>query len=73
MALRRQVIDLLRLNLLNNPNEIGGIGQIAVVKLEAHVFLVRVLVQVVNTVGIKGRCTAFDAMNVIAFGEQKLG
>lgn len=73
MALGRQVVDLVGLDLLNYADEVGGVGQITVVQFEAYVFLVRILIQVVDAIGIEGRRSAFDAVNVVAFGEQKFG
>jgi hypothetical protein len=34
---------------------------------------VRILVQVVDAIGIKGGRSPFDAVNAVALGEQKLG
>ena len=53
MALGRQVVDLVRLYLLDDADQVGGVGQVAVVQHEALVGLVRVLVQVVDAVGIE--------------------
>ena len=36
VALRRQVVDFVRLHLLDDANQVGGVGQIAVVQLEPH-------------------------------------
>ena len=43
MTLRGQVVDLVRLNLLNHPDQIGRIGQVSVVENEVLVVRVRVL------------------------------
>jgi hypothetical protein len=53
MALCGQVIDLVRLHLLNDPNQVRRIRQISVVQLETNVFLVRILVQVIDAIGIE--------------------
>ena len=55
MALRRQVVDLVGLHLLDDADQIGGVGQVAVVQMQAHVALVRVLVEVIDAVGVEAR------------------
>jgi len=44
MALGRQVVDLGRLRFLNDANEIGGVGHVAVVGGQAHVPFVGILI-----------------------------
>jgi hypothetical protein len=41
-------------------------------QLEADVFVVRILVQVINAIGIEGGRAAFDAMHGVALAEQEL-
>ncbi len=48
MALRSQVVDFVRLGLLDDANEVRGIGQVAMVQDEAAVRLVGILVEVVD-------------------------
>jgi hypothetical protein len=38
MALRRKIVDFIGLDLLNQPDQIGGIGEIAVVQKKPNVF-----------------------------------
>ena len=66
MALGAEVVDLVRLNFLNDANQVASVGQIAVVQLEVSVVNVRVLVDVVYALGVEQRSTAFDAMDDIA-------
>jgi len=54
MALGGEVIYLVRLRLLDDPNQVSGICQVAVVHEEIHVPLVRVPVQVVYALGVEG-------------------
>ena len=67
MALCREIVDFVGLHLLDDANEIGRIGQITVMQLETDVLLVRVLVQMIDAIGIEGRRPALDAMNVYPF------
>lgn len=53
MALRRQVVYFIRLNFLGDTYQIGGIGHITLVQLQAYFGLVRILIQVIDPVGIK--------------------
>jgi hypothetical protein len=48
-----QVVDLVGLHLLHDADQVGAVGQVAVVQLEALVVDVRVLVQVVHAVGVE--------------------
>ena len=73
MALRGEVVDLVGLHLLDDAHQAGGVRQIAVVQDEAPVRDVRVLVQVVDAVGVEKRSAALDAVDFVALGEQELG
>jgi hypothetical protein len=72
VALRGEVVDLIGLNLLNDANQIGAVGQVAVVQNETLILLVRVLVEVIDAVCIEERGAALDAVHLIALGEQQL-
>ena len=73
MALRGQVVDLDRLALLNQTDQVGGIGEVAVVQEEAHVLLVRIAVEMVHPTGVEGGGAALDAVDDVALCEQELG
>jgi hypothetical protein len=60
------------LNLLNNPDEVGRIGQVTVVELETDVFLVGILIEMVNSVRVEQGRTALNSVYFISFGKQKL-
>ncbi len=68
-----EVVDFVGLHLLNDADEVGRVGQVAVVQDEILVLDVRVLVQVVDAVGVEERGTALDAVNDIALLEQEFG
>lgn len=61
-----------RLHLLDDAGQVAGVAQVAVVQLEVGVVNVRVLVDVVNAVGVEAGGTAFDAVHDVAFFQQKL-
>ena len=48
MALRRQIIDLVGLGLLNQADQVGGVGQVAIVQEQARLVLVRVEIEVID-------------------------
>jgi hypothetical protein len=73
VRLRAEVVDLVGLHLLDDVNERRGVGEIAVVQKEAWVRVVRILVDMVDAVGIEQRRSSLDAVDFIAFGEEKLG
>ena len=54
VALGGQVVDLIRLHFLDDADQVGGIGEVPVVQPEAHLFLVRVGVQVVDPRRVEG-------------------
>ena len=71
--LRGQVVDLVGLGLLDDADEVGGVGQVAVVHEEAHAGLVRVVVEMVDAVGVEQAGAALDAVHHVALLEQELG
>ena len=73
MALGAQVVDLVGLHFLNDADQVGGVGQVAVVQHEASVVDMRVLVEVVDPVGVEQAGAALDAVHLVAFFEQQLG
>ena len=73
MRLRGQVVNLVRLHLLNNANQTGGIGHIAVMQDKTRILFMRILIQVIDTVGIKQGRAPLDTMHLITLVQQKLG
>ena len=67
MALGAQIVHLVRLHLLHDPDEIGGVGQIAIVEYELLIVYMRILIQMIHPLGIKEGGAAFDAVYLIAF------
>ncbi len=73
VALGREVVDLVGLGLLHEADQVGGIGQVAVVQEEARLVLVRVDVEMVDAGGVERRRAPLDAVHDVALGEQELG
>ncbi|CCK07648.1 phytase family [Cronobacter sakazakii 696] len=72
VAHRTQVVHFVRLHFLQDTGQVGGIGQVAIVQVEFRVAAVRILVDMVNALGIEGRRAAFDTVDFITFLKQKL-
>ena len=70
VALRRKSIDLVRLCLLNQANEVGGVGQITVVQKEARPVIVWIDVKVVDALRNEGRRAPLDARCDVPFFKQ---
>ncbi len=71
MALRSKVINLVRLNLLDDANQTGRVRQIAVMQEEAHIFFMPILIEMVYAVGVEQTGAALDAVNDVALAQQK--
>ena len=71
MALGCQIVHLVRLHFLHDADKVAGIAQVAVVQDEVPRAGVRVLIKVVNTVCVKERGAALDAVHLIALVQQK--
>jgi len=72
VALRREIVNFGRLDLLHNPDEIGGVRQVAVMQRKLLVFDMRVLVDVFDPPGVEGGRPPLHAVNFIALVEQQL-
>jgi hypothetical protein len=73
MALCRQIVDLVGLGLLQQPDQVGAVGEVAVMQMEAHPGVVRVAIEVVHPLGVEGRRAPLDAVDGIALMQQQLG
>ncbi len=74
MALRGEIIDLVGLRFLDQADQIGRIRDIAaVVQKEAQIRVMRVLIEMIDAVGVDERGAALHAVNDIAFLDQQFG
>jgi hypothetical protein len=53
MALRREIIDLGRPDLLHQPDQIGRVGHVAVMQQERHVAGMAILVEMIDAGGVE--------------------
>ena len=73
MRLRAEVVDFVGLDLLDDPDQVGRVGEVAVMQNELAVVDMRVLVEMVDPVGVEQGRAAFDAVDGVAFLEQEFG
>ena len=71
VALRGEVIDLVWLGLLDDPDEVRRIGHVAIVKDQARVIDMRVLIEMLDTSGVERGRPALHAMDRIALLQQE--
>ena len=65
MTLGAKVINLIRLHLLDDPNQIGAVCEVAVVKHQARSIFVRVLIEMIDPAGIEAARSPLDTMYLI--------
>ncbi|MNL02313.1 hypothetical protein D3C87_1228140 [compost metagenome] len=73
VALRGEVVDLVGLDLLDDPDQIGGVGQVSVMQVKPAVGVMGILVEVVDAIGIEQGSPALDPVDLIALLQQQLG
>ena len=72
MALGAEVVDLIRLHLLDDPYPIVTVGKVAVVEHKARVTFVRVLVKVIDPAGIEAASAPLYSMHLVALLQEQL-
>ena len=73
VALRAEVVDLVRVDQAQRAVERGRVGQVPVVQDQPPAGGVRVLVDVVDPPGVEGRGAPDQAVDLVALVEQELG
>ncbi len=73
VALGSEIVDLVGLDLLHDPQQVGGVGQITIMQVQLDSVGVWILIKMLQPPGIERRRTAFDAMDDIALRQQQLG
>ncbi len=72
MAHGSEIVYLIRLNLLNDADEVGRIGQIAIVEEETAIGRVWILIDMIYAIRVEERGTPFKAMDDIPLLKEKL-
>ncbi len=65
MRHRRQVINLVWLHFLDNPDQVGGVGQVTIMQDKVAMFDMRILVKMIDTIRVKQRRTTLNTMDDI--------
>ena len=73
MALRGEVVDFVRLDLLDHAHEAGRIGQVAIVQGQLRAGFIEFAIQMVDAFGVERGGAALEAMHLVALGQQQLG
>jgi hypothetical protein len=73
VTLRREVVDLVRLDLPDQSGQLGPVGKVSIVKEETDIRFVGVLVDVIDSVCIERGCPTDDPVYFILQVEQELG
>ncbi len=72
MTLCGQIVNLVGLGLLNNAQDIGAVGEVAIVQVKVRTLGVRVVKHVVYARGIKRAAAALDAVNNVSLFKQEM-
>jgi len=73
MRLSSKIVDLMRLNLGDDTDQVGGICKISIVQEELGRVHMAINVDMLNTSSIKGRRSSNDAVDLIPLLEEELG
>jgi hypothetical protein len=72
VALCGEIVDLGRSHLLNQTNQVRAVGEITIVKMKSRITLMRILVQMIDPLSVKGGATTFESVDFIALTEEEL-
>ena len=72
MALSPEVVDLIRLHLLNNPDQVGAVGEVAVMENQSRIIFMRVLIKMIDSAGVEAARAPLDPMHLVALLKQQL-
>ena len=73
VALRAEMVDLVGLDIVQQVLQRGAVAEVAVVQEELHAVDVRVLVKMIDAVGVERTGAADDAVDLVALAEQEFG
>ncbi len=72
MALRGEVVNFVRLQLVNQFHQVDRVAQVAVVQKHPHAVDVRIGIKMIDARGVKGAGAPDDAVNFVALFEQQV-
>jgi hypothetical protein len=68
-----EIVNFIGLDLVDQTIQMSGVCQVTVMETEMSLSLVRIRVDVIQTISVEIGRPSEDAMHLIALGEQKLG
>lgn len=71
MALRRKIVDLVWLDLLDDADQTARIRHVAMMQKETHIFLVPIAIQMIDAVSVEQRCAPLQAVDFITLLQQQ--
>lgn len=69
----REVVSFVRLWLLDDSDQIGGIGEVTIVHRESRMNVLRLRIDSIDSLGVELGRTALDAVYHVTFGEEQPG
>src|ERR1051326_8543879 len=72
MALRGEIVDFMRPDLLDKPNEIRAVRHVAIVKMKIRLALLGEQKKVVDPCRVEGTGPTLRALALISLGQQQL-
>jgi len=73
MALGGQIVKFVGPHLLNDPDQVSRVGHITIMQKEPALFFVRILIEMVDPIGVEERGAPLDSVYHITFSEEKFG
>ena len=68
-----EVVDFVGLDLLDDADQAGRVGHVAMVEEEAHALFMAILIQMVDAVGVEQAGAPLEAVHFVAFFQQEFG
>ena len=69
MGLRAEIINLIRLQCIEQLHHLHRVGQIAIVQMQFHAIDVWITIEVVDATSVESRSATDDAMHLVTLGE----
>jgi hypothetical protein len=73
MTLSSKVGDFIRLHLLDDADEVGGVREIPIVHSKPNVPFMRILIEMIHPARVERGGSALDPVNLVTLSEQELG
>jgi DNA polymerase III subunit gamma/tau len=71
VGLGAEIVDLIGLDLLDDANQVGAVGEVTVMQDKVAIINMGILIEMIHPLGVEQGRTALDAVNDIALTEQE--